>query len=303
MKKLPTLKQLQHLVTLFDYHHFGRAAEACFISQSTMSASIGQLEEILGAPLLERDHKNFIFTTLGASIVQKSRELLENAAELVDYVNSDGQLMHGVLRLGCIPTIAPFILSSLISLCHKNYPALKLFIREDTTDNLLKLAEVGEIDVLILALPYPTKQLNTIVLDKDPFQLVLSESWRDKIENKDMALWPDESIFLLEKEHCLTRHTLQVCAVKNSKKINSFFATSLHTLTQMVSSGLGVTIFPELAIKNGILAGSNLITMPLSNDAYREIGMAWRASSYKQQNYLLLADLVKQVINGSAVEI
>ena len=296
MRKLPTLKQLQHLVALFDYQHFGKAAEACFISQSTMSASIVQLEEILGIQLLEREHKTFIFTSLAEVIVEKSRSLIENAQELMDYAAYEGKLMHGVLRLGCIPTIAPFIMSPLVSLCHKTYPELKLLIREDTTDNLLHSLEIGEIDIIILALPYPTKNLYTQTLCQDPFQLVLPVTWVDKIEGKAVDLWPDECIFFLEKEHCLTGHTLQACALKNSKKINPFFASSLHTLMQMVISELGVTIFPQLAINSGILAGSNLITHSLPTNAYREIGMAWRTTSHKQNSYQLFADLVKTVI-------
>ena len=296
MNRMPTLKQLQHLITLFDYHHFGKAAEVCCISQSTMSASIGNLEDILGVQLLERDHKTFIFTSLGENIVEKSRSLIENAQEMMDYAKNEGKLMQGVLRLGCIPTIAPFIMSALVSLSHITYPSLKLLIREDTTDNLLHSLEVGQIDLIILALPYPTKNLSTLILCQDPFQLVLPANWRDKIEGKEVESWPDECIFLLEKEHCLTGHTLQACALKNSKKINPFFATSLLTLTQMVISGLGVSIFPELAIKSGILTGSNLITISLPGNAYREIGMVWRSTSHKQDSYQLLADLIKSVL-------
>lgn len=296
MKRLPTLKQLQHLVALFDSQHFGKAAEACFISQSTMSASIVQLEEILGVQLLERGYKTFIFTPLGEGIVQKSRALIENAQELMDYVKNEGKPMQGVLRLGCIPTIAPFMVSALVSHCQKTYPKLKLLIREDTTDNLLHSLEVGAIDIIILALPYPTKNLHIQTLCQDPFRLVLPVAWLDKIEGKEIDLWPDECIFFLEKEHCLTGHTLQACALKNSKKINPFFASSLHTLMQMVISELGVAIFPQLAINSGILAGSNLITHSLSPNAYREIGMAWRTTSYKQDSYQLFADLVKTVI-------
>lgn len=296
MKRLPTLKQLQHLVTLFDYQHFGKAAEACFISQSTMSASIGQLEEILGVQLLERDHKTFIFTLLGESIVHKSRVLIENVQEIMDYAKNEGKPMHGLLRLGCIPTIAPFIMSELVSLCQKIYPQLKLLIREDTTDNLLHSLEIGQIDLIILALPYPTKNVKMVIIYQDPFQLVLPPNWRDKIEGKELEAWPDECIFLLEKEHCLTEHTLQACALKNSKKINPFLATSLHTLTQMVISDLGVTILPELAIKSGILKGSSLTTIPLPSNAYREIGVAWRVTSHKQNSYRLFADLIKKAI-------
>lgn len=297
MSRLPTLKQFHHLVTLFDHRHFGRAADACFISQSTMSASIAQLEEALGVQLLERDHKTFIFTPLGEKIAQRSRALIEGSQDLVDYAKNQGKPMQGELRLGCIPTIAPFMISSFVSACQKAYPALKLLIREDTTDNLLQSLEEGGIDVIILALPYPTKNLHTQILCQDPFQLVLPAHWVENIQGKSMDFWPDESIFLLAKEHCLTGHTLQACALKNIKKINPFFATSLHTLTQLVSAGLGVTFLPQLAIKSGILTGTGLVTLPLPHrTAHRDIGMAWRATSHKQESYRLLADLVKTVI-------
>lgn len=297
MNRLPTLKQLQHLVMLFDYQHFGKAAEACFISQSTMSASIAQLEDVLGVKLLERDHKFFIFTALGEVIVQRSRSLIEAGQDLVEYAKNEGKPMNGIIRLGCIPTIAPFLMGTLLSACKENYPALKLLIREDTTDNLLHSLEIGQLDIIILALPYPTKNLHTMLLCQDPFQLVFSAEWSDKIKGKSMDLWPDESIFLLEKEHCLTRHTLQACALKNNKKINPFFASSLHTLAKMVNSGLGVTFLPQLAIKNGILSDSNLLSLPLDkNAAYREIGMAWRTTSIKQESYRLLSVLVSNLL-------
>ena len=245
MKRVPTLKQLHHLVTLFDYQHFGKAAEACFISQSTMSASIGQLEEILGVQVVERDHKTFIFTSLGESIVQKSRVLIESAEELIEYAKNEGKPMHGELRLGCIPTIAPFIMSDLVSLCHKTYPELKLLIREEPTENLLHSLEIGRVDLIILALPFLTKNLSIQTLCQDPFQLVLPVAWVDKIQGKEMDSWPDECIFFLEKEHCLTGHALQVCAIKNSKKINPFFANSLHTLMLLRSLLLPNVVFPK----------------------------------------------------------
>lgn len=297
MSRLPTLKQLHHLVTLFDHRHFGRAAALCFISQSTMSASIAKLEEVLGIQLLERDHTTFIFTPLGEKIVQRSRPLLEGSQDLIDYAKNQGKPMQGELRLGCIPTIAPFMISSFIFACQKAYPELKLLIREDTTDHLLQSLEDGNIDVIILALPYTTKNLHTHILCQDTFQLVLPAHWVENIKGKSIDLWPDESIFLLAKEHCLTKHTLQACALKNSKKINPFFATSLHTLTQMVSAGLGVTFLPQLAIKSGILTGTDLVTLSLPHrTAHRDIGMAWRTTSHKQDSYRLLAELVKTVL-------
>jgi LysR family hydrogen peroxide-inducible transcriptional activator len=297
MIKLTSLKQLHYLVTLYDYQHFGRAAEACFVSQSTLSAAITNLEETLDAQLLERDHKTFLFTPLGEEIVRRSRLILEQSNELVDYAQNQGKLMQGKFYLGVIPTIAPFVLNELQTLCQECYPDLNLFIREDTTDNVLKYLSEGKLDMVILALPYSTPDLHTRALCKDYFKLVLPKTWENKGFDQELSHLPENSVFLLEKEHCLTGHALQACELKESKKINHFFATSLHTLIQMVSHQPGITFLPSLAINSGILSGTDLVAVPLkSNTAYREIGVAWRMTSYKIQIYEKLADLIERVL-------
>lgn len=297
MRKLTSLKQLHYLVTLYEHQHFGRAAEACFISQSTLSAAITNLEEILGAQLLERDHKTFLFTPLGEEIVKRSRLVLEQSDELVDYAKNQGKIMQGKFYLGVIPTIAPFILNELQTRCQERYPDLTLFIREDTTDNVLKYLAEGKLDLVILALPYPTHDFHTRILSKDYFKLVLPKSWLNKGFEKEISSLPENSIFLLEKEHCLTGHALQACHLKESKKMNPFFATSLHTLIQMVSHQPGITFLPQLAINSGILSGTDLVAVPLNNsDSYRELGVAWRTTSHKTQIYDKLAELIQQVL-------
>jgi LysR family hydrogen peroxide-inducible transcriptional activator len=297
MRRLPSLKQLQHLVELYHHQHFGRAADACFISQSTLSASINNLEDILESQLLERDHKTFLFTPLGEEVVRRSRLILQASEALTDYAKSQGKPMQGELRLGCIPTIAPFILREVLAACRQDYPDLKLLIREDTTDNCLKQLEEGKLDVIILALPYPTRGVETLSLSKDWFRLVLSKNWLNRGFEHDQSFWPDNSIFLLEKEHCLTGHAIQACHLKNENKINPFFATSLQTLTQLVASELGVTFLPQLAITSGILDGTNLTSLPLAHDeAYREIGLAWRSTSGRLQTFHLMAELVARVL-------
>lgn len=297
MGKLTSLKQLHYLVTLYDYQHFGRAAKACYISQSTLSAAITNLEQTLGAQLLERDHKTFLFTPLGKEIVQRSRLILEQSEELVDYAKNQEKLMQGKFYLGIIPTIAPFILNELHSLCQQHYPDLTLFIREDTTENILKYLGEGKLDMIILALPYPAPDVHTRVLCKDYFQLVLPKTWSHKGYDQEISTLPENSIFLLEKEHCLTGHALQACQLKESKKINPFFATSLHTLIQMVSYQPGITFLPTLAINSGLLAGTDLIATPLkSKQAYREIGVAWRTTSHKIHIYDQLARLITGIL-------
>ncbi|CAM4504724.1 MAG: Hydrogen peroxide-inducible genes activator [Legionella sp.] len=300
MRKLTNLKQLHYLVSLYEHQHFGRAAAACFVSQSTLSAAITNLEETLEVQLLERDHKTFFFTPLGEEIVKRSRALLEQSDALIDYVMTQGKMMEGNFYLGIIPTIAPFILNSLQNLCQEHYPDLTLFIREDTTENALKLLSEGKLDMVILALPYPTPDLHTRIVGKDYFQLVLPKTWQHQNFNLKISKLPENSIFLLEKEHCLTGHALQACELKNSKQINHFFATSLHTLIQMVNHQPGITFLPTLAINSGILEGTELIARPLTNkQAYREIGIAWRTTSYKTMMYDKLALLIQQVITDT----
>ncbi|WP_392538899.1 hydrogen peroxide-inducible genes activator [Legionella sp. 227] len=297
MSRLASLKQLHYLITLYDHQHFGRAAAACFISQSTLSAAITNLEETLEAQLLERDHKTFLFTPLGEEIVRRSRLIIEQSNDLVDYARNQGKVMQGNFYLGVIPTIAPFIISELQNLCQKIYPNLALFIREDTTDNVLRYLGEGKLDLVILALPYPTQDFQTQILCKDYFKLVLPKTWLHQGFDKKISQLPESSIFLLEKEHCLTGHALQACQLKESKKINHFFATSLHTLIQMVSHQPGITFLPNLAINSGILTGTDLVSVPLKTDhAYREIGVAWRTTSHKTQNYTLLTELIQQIV-------
>ncbi|KTD55031.1 LysR family transcriptional regulator [Legionella sainthelensi] len=297
MNKLISLKQLHYLITLYDHQHFGRAATACFISQSTLSAAITNLEETLDAPLLERDHKTFLFTSLGEEIVRRGRLILQQNNELVDYAKNQGKAMQGKFYLGVIPTIAPFILNDLQVLCQQLYPDLSLFIREDTTDNVLNYLGEGKLDLVILALPYPTANFQTKILCNDYFKLVLPRSWLHQGFDTEITKLPENSIFLLEKEHCLTEHTLQACQLKESEKINSFFATSLHTLIQMVNHQPGITFLPNLAINSRILTNTDLVAVPLKNDhPYRQIGVAWRATSHRIQSYNLFAELVAQIV-------
>lgn len=294
MKKLPSIRQLQYLTALHDHQHFGRAADACYVSQSTLSASIAQLEETLDAQLLERSHKLFLFTPMGEEVVRRARVLIEQCEALSDYATTQKQPMQGTLRLGIIPTIAPFILTDLHSQCRKLYPDLSLLIREDTTDIALKNLAEGKLDMIVFALPYPTPALHTRILCKDYFQVVLPKEWLNKNLDKNLNQLPNESLFLLEREHCLTGHALQGCQLKDSKKINTFFATSLPSLIQMVSHRPGITYLPTLSINKGILSGTPLHSIPIN--AYREIAVAWRSSFFKSQSNNLLADLIEHLL-------
>lgn len=297
MKRLPSIKQLQYLLALHEHQHFGRAAEACYIGQSTLSAAIANLEETMDAQLLERDHKTFIFTPLGEDVVRQARHIIEQCGELTEFAKCQGKPMTGPFRLGCIPTIAPFVLSEVMALCRQRYPDLQLLLREDTSENSLRALAEGRLDMVLLALPYETGAFHTEVLSQDAFKLVLHKEWLNRGFNQDISQWPDESIFLLEREHCLTNHAVKACELEDSRKVNPFFATSLHTLTQMVNNKLGVTFMPQMAINSGLLDGTELVTQsPTTGNAYRDIGVAWRPTSTKARSYRLMADLINEVL-------
>ncbi|MDD4862441.1 MAG: LysR substrate-binding domain-containing protein [Alishewanella agri] len=297
MKRLPSIKQLQYLLALHEHQHFGRAADACYIGQSTLSAAIANLEETMDAQLLERDHKTFIFTPLGEDVVRQARHIIEQCEELNDFAKSQGKPMTGPFRLGCIPTIAPFVLGDVMTLCRERYPDLQLLLREDTSDNSLHALSEGRLDMVLLALPYETGALHTEILAQDQFNLVLHRDWQDRGFNQDINQWPDESIFLLEREHCLSGHAVKACELEDSRKVNPFFATSLHTLTQMVNNKLGVTFMPQMAINSGVLEGTELISQPAATgNAYRDIGVAWRPTSSKARSYQLMTALIAEVL-------
>ncbi|MBY8191837.1 hydrogen peroxide-inducible genes activator [Vibrio fluvialis] len=301
MIKWPSLKQLHYLVTLHETRHFSDAAERCFVSQSTLSKGIQNLEALIGCPLFEKKDKKspLVFTHAGEQVVKRSRELLARGQDLIELGKQcQGGEMEGQLKLGCIPTIAPFLLCDLVQEVNVRYPNLHLLLREDTTANLLTALRNGELDVLILALPMEICNMESRVVGQDPFRMVISRHQADgirvPIKYDDL---PDESVFLLENEHCLTEHAVSACKLTDKEKINPFTATSLHTLVQMVANGLGTTFIPQMAIEHGLLDNQNLVVIdPPGQQAYREIGLVWRPSSSRSHTFERLADVVSELL-------
>ncbi len=301
MNKWPSLKQLHYLVTLHETRHFSEAALRCFVSQSTLSKGIQNLEELIGCPLYEKKDKKspLVFTLAGEQVVKRGRELLAKGQDLVEVGKlCQTDAMEGQLRLGCIPTIAPFLLVDLVQEVNIRYPKLHLLLREDTTANLLQSLRNGELDVLILALPMDIGNMESRIVGRDAFRMVISRNQADGIRVPiKYADLPDESVFLLENEHCLTEHAVSACKLTDKEKINPFTATSLHTLVQMVANGLGTTFIPQMAIEHGLLENQNLVVIdPPGQQAYREIGLIWRPSSSRSHTFNLLADLVSEML-------
>ncbi|OOF10369.1 LysR family transcriptional regulator [Salinivibrio sp. PR5] len=299
MNKYPSLKQLHYLVTLSETRHFGEAAKLCFVSQSTLSAGIQNLEELIGAQLIERDNKTLVLTGMGEEVVRRSREILARSQDLMELTHVQSDPMHGKVRLGCIPTIAPFLLSDVVQQVNQRYPNLDLLLREDTTANLLTALKHGEMDVLILALPMDIGAMTSRIVGRDPFKMVMSRKQAAQLTLPvDYDALPDESVFLLEREHCLTDHAVSACQMTASQKINPFMATSLHTLIQMVANGNGVTFIPQMAIDHGLIDNLDVhLETPPGRAAYREIGMVWRPSSSRIDTFNKLADLVAALLN------
>lgn len=299
MNKYPSLKQLHYLVTLSETRHFGEAAKLCFVSQSTLSAGIQNLEELIGAQLIERDNKTLVLTGMGEEVVRRSREILARSQDLMELTHVQSDPMHGKVRLGCIPTIAPFLLSDVVQQVNQRYPNLDLLLREDTTANLLTALKHGEMDVLILALPMDIGAMTSRIVGRDPFKMVMSRKQAARLTLPvDYDALPDESVFLLEREHCLTDHAVSACQMTASQKINPFMATSLHTLIQMVANGNGVTFIPQMAIDHGLIDNLDVhLETPPGRAAYREIGMVWRPSSSRIDTFNKLADLVAALLN------
>lgn len=292
---LPTIKQLQYLVALHRVRHFSKAAEASFVTQSTLSAGIRELETLLGVTLVERNHRLVRFTPLGEAIVERAWRLLAEAEGIVELASAAGKPLASELRLGVIPTIAPFLLPSLLPGLRKRWPELRLFLREEQSGPACDALMRGQLDCLLLALPYSCGEVESEILFDDPIRYAFHE---DDLPNAPPVMTPesiDESrLLLLEDGHCLKDHALAACSRTTFRPNQSVLGTSLHTLVQMVENHIGTTLLPQMAIDAGILDNTHIHVRPLeSPNAKRSIALAWRPSSPRAKEYRLLAASLK----------
>jgi LysR family hydrogen peroxide-inducible transcriptional activator len=297
METLPTLKQLRHLVALADYCHFGKAAEACSVTQSTLSASLKELETVLEAPLVDRTNRRVAFTPLGEEIVERARRLIEETEALARTARAAREPLTGTVRLGVIPTVGPFLLPRILPGLRERWPRLKLYLREDQTDALLAQLHAGRLDALVLALPYDCGNVETAMLFADPFSVAVRRDHKlaaaKRIEAEDLR---DEPLLLLQDGHCLRDHALSACRLGEKPHLESFEATSLLTLVQMVDNGLGTTLLPRLALDAGILKGTHLVARPIAADSpARDIALVWRKGTRRREEFQLLAKEIKRL--------
>ncbi len=288
----PTLKQLQYLVSLHEHGHFGRAADASFVSQSTLSAGLRDLEALLGVVLVERTKRAVRFTPLGNAVVAKAHRILRETEELSDLIQSSGQPLAGELRMSVIPTIAPFLLPRMLPRLRRERPQLKLFLREEPSAAAVESLHHGRADCVLLALPYATGEVEKETIELDAFFVAFP---RDDPRNIPAEIEPeviDENrLLMLEDGHCLKDHALAACNRPELRASATMIGTSLHTLVQMVDNGLGLTMLPEMALDAGILNGTNVVAKPLhSPNANREIALVWRKNSPRSDEFRMLAD-------------
>ena len=287
----PTIKQLQYLVALRQHGHFGRAAEACFVTQSTLSAGIRELESLLGVTLVERSRRVVRFTPLGNAVVAKAHRLLREAEELSDLVQASGKPLAGELRMSVIPTIAPFLLPRILPRLRRERPALRLYLREETSGDAVESLHHGRADCVLLALPYATGEVESEhICDDRLFVAFPKDDPRDPPDTIPPSMIDENHLLLLEDGHCLKEHALAACNRPELRGSAAMIGTSLHTLVQMVDNGLGMTMLPEMAIDAGILHETQVVARPLkARNASREIALIWRKNSPRAEEFRLLA--------------
>jgi LysR family hydrogen peroxide-inducible transcriptional activator len=302
MPALPTQRQLSYLVELAERLNFRAAAEAQFVTQSTLSAGIKELESLLGAQLVERDKRHVRLTAVGEEVVARAKDLLAGANDLAEIARSSVAPLSGQLRLGVIPTIAPFLLPEVLPPLRRAHAGLKLYLREDLTERLIERLRAGSLDIALIALPYDTGDLHVHELFKDEFWFVARED-DPAAREKEIALrkLDTSEILLLEEGHCLRDHAISACGPRRGAWETKVEATSLHTLIQMVDGGLGVTLLPELTLKAGILKGTKLIARPFASPApSRTLALVTRRSSPRRRDAELLAEFILEQRRRSA---
>lgn len=301
MPHLPNLRHLRYLVALADHGHFGRAAAACFVTQSTLSAGIRELESAMGVQVAERTRHSVLITPIGQRIVARARLLLREAEALMALGAEQARPMSGRLELGVLPTIGPYLLPRLIRALGARFPHLKLGLREDRTGNLLKLLAEGRLDLLLMAFPYDTPGMERMLLFDDAYRYVTAadspQAARPHASARPVseADFEGESLLLLEHEHCLHSHALPTLQRIGDLAQASYAATSLPTLVAMVAEGLGSTLLPDLAINGGILHGHEVTVLPLADGASaRSIGLCWRRGAARVEDFRTLGAFIAE---------
>lgn len=294
--KLPSVRQLRYFVALDETGHFGRAAESCHVSQSAFSVAIRDLENLLGVSLVDRSNRSVTITPTGRDVADQARLCLRDLGQLADLAARRQGPLTGPLTLGVIPTIAPFLLPKCLGKLRRQFPALRLYIREAQTSELVAGLESGELDLALLALPYPLPRLAQMSLFKDRFVLACRQN-TELVDPQHFTVnrVTAGSVLLLEDGHCLRDQAMAACRVKKLEAVNNFAASSLLTLLAMVEDDLGVTLLPEMAVGSALLRQTKIRTWPLKQGGHREIALVWRPNSARDEEFRQLGEKIRSL--------
>lgn len=307
MRALPTLRQLRYLVTVAETLHFGQAADRCHVTQSTLSAGIADLEDLLGVVLLERrSRRKVLLTPLGEDLVRRAKAILAEAEALLDAAQAGGNPLAGELRLGVIPTIGPYALPRALPAVRRAYPGLRLYLREEQTARILDDLTGGRLDCGLLALPFDVGDLEVMPLWREDVVVALPATHPlaarpGPVEAADLA---EVELLMLEDGHCLRGHALQACRLKGPEDNEAFQATSLNTLVQMVASGLGVTLLPRSAVPVEVAAGTGVRVRDIAGASAARVGaLVWRPGSPRVRDFRLLGEVLRAAAPSGTVPV
>lgn len=291
------LRDLRYLVAVADHRHFGRAADACFVSQPTLSTQLKKLERELGVELIERNPGHIMMTAAGEKVVERARVMLKEADDIVDIARRAQDPESGSLRIGLFPTLAPYLLPHVVPHLHERFPSLELLLVEEKTEVIHQRLRDGQLDVGVLALPINDDQLHSEYLFDEEFVLAVPHDHPLGTASGpvDVDVLAGEHVLLLEEGHCLRDQALEVCQLAGADERSGFRATSLETLRQMVAAGVGITLLPELAIQAPVAASSEVTLRRFSEPVpRRQIAMFWRRTSVYHDLLPLLAAIVRE---------
>jgi LysR family transcriptional regulator, hydrogen peroxide-inducible genes activator len=295
-----TLRQLRYLGALAEHRHFGRAAEACAVTQPALSMQIRDLEKELGADLVERRQGDVALTALGLEVAQRAERVVTAARDLVDFARHRGRVLTGRLQLGVIPTLAPYVLPKILPKLQRRYPDLQVELRETQTRALLDELTRGTLDVVMLALPASDPEIETLPLFDDQFVLAVpATDARPETARVRAETIEQQRLILLEEGHCLRDQALSYCATSRgdaSPGVTGLGATSLATVMQMVANGYGITLLPRVAV-DVELRDERVKLLRFADPAPgRTIGLAWRPTSPRKADFIALGEVIVETL-------
>ena len=287
----PSLRQLSYLIAIHEHGSFIKAADECAVTQSTLSAGIKELEKILGQQLVIRNRKEAKLNPFGLEVVDQAASIIKDTDRIVARSKLMAEPLSGPLRFGVIPTIAPYMLPEIIPKLTEKFPTLELQLFEDLTDSLLTMLGKSQLDIVLMAFPYQTPHFEQHILFEEKFLAAIAENKSSKEQSLIIKNLEPEKLLLLEDGHCLRDHALSACDLQIPRQRKTFSATSLPTLIQMVRAGLGMTLLPEMACREGTMPdGIKLLPFKDKKPPTRQIGLCWREKDPRQRDYEILAN-------------